>query len=98
HRNLHSFPTRRSSDLQGKPGLLVKIGGGINELTESMAGLVSQVKLAASEVSRGADEISQGNANLSQRTEEQASSLEETASSMERSEEHTSELQSRENL
>jgi len=73
----------RRIETEGKPGLLVKIGGGINELTENMAGLVSQVKLAASEVSRGADEISQGNANLSQRTEEQASSLEETASSME---------------
>jgi len=48
-----------------------------------MAGVISQVKEAASEVNRGADEISQGNTNLSQRTEEQASSLEETASSME---------------
>jgi methyl-accepting chemotaxis protein len=73
----------RRIETEGKPGLLVKIGGGINELTENMAGLVSQVKAAASEVSRGADEISQGNANLSQRTEEQASSLEQTASSME---------------
>jgi len=78
----HGDLTKRI-ETEGKPGLLVKIGGGINELTENMAGLVSQVKMAASEVSRGADEISQGNANLSQRTEEQASSLEETASSME---------------
>ena len=67
----------------GKAGLLVKLGTGINELTANMAGVVSQVKVAAGEVNRGADEISQGNANLSQRTEEQASSLEETASSME---------------
>jgi len=78
----HGDLTRRI-ETQGRPGLLVRIGSGINELTDNMAGLVSQVKSAASEVSRGADEISQGNANLSQRTEEQASSLEETASSME---------------
>jgi len=68
---------------EGKAGLMVKIGSGINDLTDNLSGLVSQVKAAALAVSRGADEISQGNANLSQRTEEQASSLEETASSME---------------
>ena len=73
----------RRIETQGKAGLLVQIGSGINDLTSSLSALVSQVKKASAEVSRGADEISQGNANLSQRTEEQASSLEETASSME---------------
>ena len=73
----------RRIDTQGKAGLLVQIGSGINDLTSTLSALVSQVKTASAEVSRGADEISQGNANLSQRTEEQASSLEETASSME---------------
>jgi methyl-accepting chemotaxis protein len=73
----------RRIDTAGKAGLLVKIASGINDLTANMAGVVSQVKVAASEVHRGAEEISQGNVNLSQRTEQQASSLEETASSME---------------
>ena len=73
----------RRIETQGKAGLLVQIGSGINDLTSNLSALVSQVKTASAEVSRGADEISQGNANLSQRTEEQASSLEETASSME---------------
>jgi methyl-accepting chemotaxis protein len=69
--------------LNGKNGFFKNLSAGINELVDNMAGIVSQVKLAAVEVSRAADEISQGNTNLSQRTEEQASSLEETASSME---------------
>jgi len=70
-------------DMNGKSGVFAEIGKGVNELTENMAVMVSQVKAASTEVSRGADEISQGNTDLSQRTEEQASSLEETASSME---------------
>ncbi len=73
----------RRIELNGKDGFFLNLSRGINELTGSMAEVVSQVKTAAGEVSRGAEEISQGNANLSQRTEEQASSLEETASSME---------------
>jgi methyl-accepting chemotaxis protein len=73
----------RRIDVAGKEGFFLNLSNGINELTASMAEVVSQVKVAAGEVSRGAEEISQGNANLSQRTEEQASSLEETASSME---------------
>jgi methyl-accepting chemotaxis protein len=68
---------------EGKSGLMVKMAGGINQLTTNLAGMVSQVKYAAEEVNRGADEITTGNATLSQRMEEQASSLEETASSME---------------
>jgi methyl-accepting chemotaxis protein len=73
----------RRIETDGKAGLLVRIASGINDLTANMAGVVSQVKVAASEVHRGAEEISQGNSNLSQRTEQQASSLEQTASSME---------------
>lgn len=69
--------------LEGKSGFFQALSEGLNRMADNMAGIVAQVKLAATEVSRGADEISQGNTNLSQRTEEQASSLEETASSME---------------
>jgi methyl-accepting chemotaxis protein len=74
--------TQRLS-MSGKTGALEELSRGVNELLDTMTGIVIQVKAAAEEVSRGADEISQGNTNLSQRTEEQASSLEETASSME---------------
>jgi methyl-accepting chemotaxis protein len=66
-----------------KTGFFQVLGRGLNELLESVAAMVRQIKHAATEVNRGAEEISAGNANLSQRTEEQSSSLEETASSME---------------
>jgi methyl-accepting chemotaxis protein len=70
-------------DMNGKTGFFEILAKGVNELTASMAEVVSRVKEAATEVHRGAEEISAGNANLSQRTEQQSSSLEETASSME---------------
>jgi methyl-accepting chemotaxis protein len=73
----------RSMALDGKPGLYVSIGSGVNSLVGNMASVVSQVKTMAHQVQSGAEEISRGNLNLSQRTEEQASNLEETASSME---------------
>ena len=67
----------------GKSGFFATLAGGLNELLETTAAMVRQIKEAAIAVHTGAEEISQGNANLSQRTEEQSSSLEETASSME---------------
>jgi methyl-accepting chemotaxis protein len=70
-------------DLTGKTGFFEAMSGGVNQLADNMAEVVSRVKRVAVDVHRGADEISAGNANLSQRTEEQSSSLEETASSME---------------
>ena len=69
--------------LQGRSGVLARIGAGVNELLDSMAAAIRQIQCVSAEVSRGADEISAGNSNLSQRTGEQATSLEETASSME---------------
>ena len=68
---------------EGKSGFFATLAGGLNELLETTAAMVRQIKEAALAVHTGAEEISQGNANLSQRTEEQSSSLEETASSME---------------
>jgi methyl-accepting chemotaxis protein len=70
-------------DLAGKSGFFEAMSGGVNQLADNMAEVVSRVKRVAADVHRGADEISAGNSNLSQRTEEQSSSLEETASSME---------------
>ncbi|HEY7887482.1 MAG TPA: methyl-accepting chemotaxis protein [Steroidobacteraceae bacterium] len=69
--------------LAGKTGFFEAMSGGVNQLADNMAEVVSRVKRVAADVHRGADEISAGNANLSQRTEEQSSSLEQTASSME---------------
>jgi methyl-accepting chemotaxis protein len=68
---------------EGKSSFFATLAGGLNELLETTAAMVRQIKEAALAVHTGAEEISQGNANLSQRTEEQSSSLEETASSME---------------
>lgn len=57
--------------------------GGLVEMRDKLAELVSQVRLGADNISTGASEIAAGNADLSQRTETQASNLEETAASME---------------
>jgi methyl-accepting chemotaxis protein len=69
--------------LSGKSGFFAALSQKINELIESFAGVVGEVKAAATELARGVQEISQGNQDLSERTEAQASSLEQTASSME---------------
>jgi len=74
---------RKRIEMAGKSGFFGMMSGGVNQLADNMAELVSRVKASASEVFRGAEEISSGNANLSSRTEQQSSSLEETASSME---------------
>ena len=55
----------------------------LKRMTESLRGIVADVRLSAESVNVAAKEIATGNSDLSQRTEEQASSLEETASSME---------------
>jgi methyl-accepting chemotaxis protein len=70
-------------ETSGKSGFFAVLSQKINELIESFATVVGNVKAAADEVARGVQEISQGNEDLSHRTEAQASSLEETASSME---------------
>ena len=44
-------------DTEGKAGLLVQIGSGINDLTHNLAGLVSQAKAAAAEVNRDLGEL-----------------------------------------
>jgi methyl-accepting chemotaxis protein len=74
---------RKRIEMAGKSGFFGTMSGGVNQLADNMAELVSRVKAAAGEVFRGAEEISSGNADLSSRTSEQSSSLEETASSME---------------
>lgn len=55
----------------------------LNNMSESLRSLVSDVRDGSSSVATTSAEIARGNADLSNRTEEQASTLEETASSME---------------
>ncbi|MEO8839164.1 MAG: methyl-accepting chemotaxis protein, partial [Herbaspirillum sp.] len=55
----------------------------LKNMNESLAGIVSQVRLGTATITNASAEIAAGNMDLSSRTEQQASSLEETASSME---------------
>lgn len=67
---------------QDKTGPIAELCEGINALVEAMAGIITQIKLAADTIAVGASEIAEGNSDLSVRTEQQAASLEETAVSM----------------
>ena len=55
----------------------------MNEMADSLAGIVTQVNTTSMTMAGGSQELAQGNNDLSQRTEEQAAALEQTASSME---------------
>src|SRR5690606_40830061 len=89
-RDLHSFPTRRSSDL-ARPHFLVEHHL-VLEVVQRPGKLRERVHLhvAADRGSRERNERLLGEASLQL--------IDETALRADRSEEHTSELQSRENL
>jgi len=55
----------------------------LDDMSESLASIVSNVRVAADSIHNAARQMRAGGADLSQRTEEQASSLEQTAASME---------------
>ncbi len=55
----------------------------LRDMNESLAQVVSQVRLGSDHIATGSSQIATGNADLSQRTEEQASNLQQTAASME---------------
>ena len=55
----------------------------LQDMNESLAGIVTEVRDTTESMTTASREIAQGNSDLSQRTEEQAANLEETASSME---------------
>jgi methyl-accepting chemotaxis protein len=69
--------------MAGKTGELEMLCGGVNDLLDNMAEMMSELKSISQEVSSAAVEISTATTDLSQRTEEQAASLEETSASME---------------
>ncbi|MGE3989780.1 methyl-accepting chemotaxis protein [Pseudorhodoplanes sp.] len=69
--------------MTGKTGELAVLCGGVNELLDSMADVMGEIKATSQEVASAAAEISSATTDLSQRTEEQAASLEETSASME---------------
>ncbi|OAM51354.1 chemotaxis protein [Methylovorus sp. MM2] len=55
----------------------------LNDMQKSLAGIVMQVRSAASLIATSSSQIAAANMDLSQRTEEQASNLQQTAASME---------------
>ena len=69
--------------MQGKTGELAILCGGVNDLLDSVASVLIEIRDASRDVASAASEISQATTDMSQRTEQQAASLEETASSME---------------
>ncbi|MCC6948526.1 MAG: PAS domain S-box protein [Bradyrhizobiaceae bacterium] len=73
----------RRIPMSGKSGELAQLCGGVNDLLDSMAAIMTEIRGASDEVSNAAKEISSSTTDLSQRTEEQAASLEQTSASME---------------
>ncbi len=73
----------RRIPMNGKTGEIEKLCAGVNDLIETMTGIVSTVMDSSSTIASAATEIASGANDLSQRTEQQASNLEETAASME---------------
>jgi len=59
-----------------------QIARAFNDFTDSLRGIIHEVKQASSEVRTAAHEIATGNADLSARTESQASSIQQSASSI----------------
>src|SRR5207302_2389940 len=86
-RYLHSFPTRRSSDL-------LKINAGHDQVIRGLAALRKHRTFHRSELDRFSALSKENRAA----TNSYLLNAMETAETNERSEEHTSELQSRENL
>jgi methyl-accepting chemotaxis protein len=69
-------------DVQGKHAG-ARLLGALQQMSDSLSGIIGQVRVGAASLGGAAGEIAAGNLDLSARTEQQASSLEETASSME---------------
>src|SRR5690606_41790386 len=90
HRHLHSFPTRRSSDLQQVAGGAAEVSSGVAQVADGVAPL----EAGAQDLAAGAEQLKTGSATLQAGIVRLAPGIQQYV----RSEEHTSELQSRENL
>lgn len=66
-----------------KPGDSSSLMASLKSMQESLAKVVSSVRLGSDSVATASAEIAQGNNDLSGRTEQQASALQQTAASME---------------
>jgi methyl-accepting chemotaxis protein len=68
---------------EGNNNELGRLNRALMLMQNSLAGAVSEVRMAGSQIEIGTRELSSGNTDLSQRTEASASALEQTAASME---------------
>lgn len=69
-------------DLAGKDGQIRALCEGVNNLVETMTGIIGNIRNASATIAAASSEISTGSQDLAQRTESQAASIEETAASM----------------
>ena len=72
-----------TTEVETRKGDTTSLLYAMKHMSESLTGIVGEVRGSTDSITTASQEIAAGNADLSQRTEEQASSLEETASSME---------------
>ncbi|NDL61418.1 methyl-accepting chemotaxis protein [Acerihabitans arboris] len=66
-----------------RAGELARLNRALALMQDSLAGAVSEVRLAGDQIDAGTRELAMGNTHLSQRTEASAAALEQTAASME---------------
>ena len=70
-------------DMAGKEGEVAVLCGGINELIETMAQMISAVGAISGKVGAAADKMASESVELAERAESQAASLQETAATTE---------------
>ena len=70
-------------DMAGKEGEVAVLCGGINELIETMAQMISAVGVISGKVGAAADKMASESVELAERAESQAASLQETAATTE---------------
>lgn len=72
-----------STAVPAASGDSTSIMAAMRQMSDALAGIVTQVRASSDSIALGSREIAQGNNDLSARTEQQATALEETAASME---------------
>jgi len=71
-----------TTNISVKPGDTGSIMAAMQSMQQSLASVISNVRMNAEGVATASTQISMGNTDLSQRTEEQASALQQTAATM----------------